>query len=152
MRFELHSELEIEAPVSRVWQVICDLPRYPEWNPFVVAARSTLEVGAPILMWVRVTPFASQPQRERIVECVPERRLCWGIGGGRFSPLDSSRCHTLEEEPNDRTRYRSDFALSGPLVPFTRALLGRRLSWGFEASTEALKKRAERLERERCAG
>ena len=152
MHFTLNSQLAIEAPAARVWQVIVDLPRYAEWNPFVVAARSTLVVGAPILMWVQIAPFMSQPQRERIVECVPEERLAWGIGGGRLSPLDSRRVHQLRAAGPHRTDYRSEFELSGPLVGVVRGLLGRRLAWGFEASTAALKQRAEQLEREAAGG
>src|SRR4051812_34036771 len=42
--------VEIEAPAAIVWQVLTDMPRYGEWNPFCVGARSTLEMGAPVFM------------------------------------------------------------------------------------------------------
>ena len=32
---ELHSEIEINAPVERVWEVLTDFASYPRWNPFI---------------------------------------------------------------------------------------------------------------------
>ena len=37
-------DLEVAAPAAAVWSVIVDLDRYPEWNRFVVACRSSLAV------------------------------------------------------------------------------------------------------------
>ena len=28
------SEIDIDAPVEKVWNIIIDLERYPEWNTF----------------------------------------------------------------------------------------------------------------------
>ena len=38
--------VEIAAPARVVWQVLTDMPRYNEWNPFCVRAESALEMGA----------------------------------------------------------------------------------------------------------
>ncbi len=47
----VRSELvEIDAPASVVCEILTDLPRYGELNPFCVKAVSTLEIGAPIEM------------------------------------------------------------------------------------------------------
>jgi len=32
---EVFSEIEIQATADRVWQVLTDFARYPEWNPFI---------------------------------------------------------------------------------------------------------------------
>ena len=136
---------EIEAPAERVWQVIVELDRYPEWNPFVVACRSTLAVGAPIEMRVRVFPFFAQPQREQIFEHVPGRRLCYGLPGRPLGALASRRCHELEPLSPARSRYRSRFELSGRLAPLVRLLLGARLRAGFAAMSAGIRTRAETL-------
>ena len=47
---ELFAMVEIDAPAERVWQVLTDFRRYPEWNPFMprvageAARRAELEV------------------------------------------------------------------------------------------------------------
>ena len=137
--------LEVAAPAATVWNVITDLARYPEWNPFVVACRSTLEPGAPIDMRVRVLPFVAQPQRETIFTHVPGRRLSYGVAPMRLGALASERSHAVEPLAADRARYVSDFRLDGWLAPVVDALLGRRLAAGFAAMTAAIKARAEAL-------
>jgi uncharacterized protein YndB with AHSA1/START domain len=137
--------VEIAAPTERVWQVIADLDRYPEWNPFVVVCRSSLRVGDPIDMRVRVLPFFAQPQRETILEHEPGRRLCYGLPKRGSGALVSRRCHEIEAQGPARTRYVSRFELEGWMEPVVRTLLGRRLAEGFAAMSAAIGERAERL-------
>jgi hypothetical protein len=147
MAFVLRDSLMIEAPVALVWEVIADLPRYPQWNPFVVGARSSLVVGEPISMRVRLFPFFVQPQRETILECLPEQLLGYGVAGTPTSAIRSLRRHELRAEGPEQTAYCSHFELDGWLAPVTQMLLGRLLERGFCAAAHALKERAERLHR-----
>jgi uncharacterized protein YndB with AHSA1/START domain len=137
--------IEIAAPAERVWQVIVDLDRYPEWNPFVVACRSSLRVGEPIEMRVRVFPFVAQPQRETILEHEPGRLLCYGLPRRGSGALVSRRCHEVEAQGASRARYVSRFELEGWMEPVVRTLLGRRLAAGFAAMSAAIGERAESL-------
>lgn len=142
MSFAIRHELELAAPAAVVWQVITDLPAYPEWNPFVVACESSLHPGDPILMRVRVFASFAQAQRETILEHESGERLCYGLEGGALGALASRRCHRVISAGPGRTRYESDFELSGWLAPFVRALLGSRLQRGFDSMAEALERRA----------
>ncbi len=137
--------LEVAAPAETVWRVVTDLPRYPEWNPFVVACRSTLEPGTPIVMRVRVLPFVAQAQRETVFEHVPGRRLRYGIDPLPLRALASDRAHEVEPQGPDRCRYVSRFALTGWLAPLVATLLGRRLERGFAAMSDGIRTRAEAL-------
>ena len=145
MPFVIEEELEISAPTDVVWGVITDLPCYEQWNPFVISCRSTLVVGDPIDMRVKIFSRFAQPQRETIQEHVPGQRLCYGLDGGRLGAVISRRCHQLESLDSGRTRYRSRFALSGWLGPVTRVLLGTRLRRGFHSMTAGIRDRAEQL-------
>lgn len=137
--------LEAAAPAATVWQVIVDLARYPEWNPFVVACRSTLVPGSPIDMRVRVLPFVAQPQRETIFEHIDGRRLSYGVASVPLGALTSRRSHEVEPLSPERSRYHSRFELNGWLAPVVQALLGRRLGIGFTAMSDALIARAEAI-------
>jgi hypothetical protein len=151
MPFVIEEELEINAPTDVVWEVITDLPRYGEWNPFVVSCRSTLAVGDPIDMRVKIFSWFAQPQRETIQDHFPGQRLCYGLDGGRLRAVISRRCHELESLDSGRTRYRSRFALSGWMGPVTRVLLGALLRRGFHSMTAGIRNRAEQLWRDRQA-
>jgi hypothetical protein len=149
LAFSIDETLVVAAPAATVWEVVTDLPRYAEWNPFVVGCASTLEVGDPIDMRVHVFRAFAQPQRETIFEHIPGERLCYGLSGGALGTLSSRRCHEVRAMDSETTSYRSRFALSGWLAPLVRALTGRRLQRGFHAMTSAIGRRAEELHRGR---
>ena len=44
----VRAEIEIDCGIERVWQILCDLPSYPEWNPFTPRVESSLRVGDPV--------------------------------------------------------------------------------------------------------
>ena len=31
----IHTEIEINAPASRVWEILTDFGSFPQWNPFI---------------------------------------------------------------------------------------------------------------------
>ena len=41
----LETEIHITASPERVWSVLMDFDRYPDWNPFIRRARGRVEVG-----------------------------------------------------------------------------------------------------------
>jgi len=125
--------------------VVSDLASYPAWNPFVVACASTLSVGDPISMRVRLFPIWAQPQREQILEHEPGRRLCYGLPRTRLGALASRRSHEVAEADDRRARYVSRFELSGWLAPLVSLLLSRRLAAGFAAMSAGIRTRAEAL-------
>lgn len=147
MALVIEHDLSVDAPPGRVWEVVTDLARYPEWNPFVVACASTLEVGAPIAMRVRLFSSWAQPQQERILEHERGRRLCYGLPRSRIGALVSRRSHEVSAGSSARARYVSRFELAGWLAPLVSLLLGKRLRAGFGAMSAALAARAEALAR-----
>jgi hypothetical protein len=145
MALVIEHVLHVDAPVELVWTVVSDLASYPAWNPFVVACASTLAVGDPISMRVRLFPIWAQPQRERILEHEPGRRLCYGLPRTRLGALASRRSHEVAEFGDRRSRYVSRFELSGWLAPLVSRLLGRRLAAGFGAMSVGIRARSEAL-------
>jgi len=146
---EIDETLEARAPAALVWEVITDLDRYGEWNPFVVSCRSSLKVGEPIDMRVQIFESFLQPQRETILEHVQGVRLAYGLAPMPGGALSSRRSHEVDPTGPETCRYRSHFVLSGWLSPITAWLLGTRLEAGFRAMTAALVQRAELLNEER---
>lgn len=144
MAFVLRDEVEIAETPERVWEVISDFARYRDWNPFVIDARSSLEVGAGIWMRVRVFPWFSQPQSETILECEDGRGFAYGIRLP-FGALSSRRRHEIAPAGRAGTRYVSHFELEGWLTPLVQMLTGRRLREGFSQMTRAVRDRAESL-------
>lgn len=139
---ELFAMIEIDAPAERVWQVLTDFRRYPEWNPFM--PRVTGEPARRAELDVTIQPDGARALRlrPRIVTFRPPRELRWlarlpglFVGEQRFvvERLDAMRSRLIHEK-----RFR------GLAVPFVRRVLDGPVKRSFEATGHALKHFAER--------
>jgi uncharacterized protein YndB with AHSA1/START domain len=142
------AEVEIDAPPDAVWRVLVDFDAYPRWNPFTIAAKTTLAIGAPIDMRVKMSELGvTVSQRETIRAVDAPRRLVWGmrmLGGA----VRAERVQTLTVE-RGRTRYRTEDTIEGPLGVLVFALFGRSIERGFTAMAAALRTEVERHEASR---
>jgi len=42
---KIRTEIEIEASPEKVWGILTDLDRYPDWNPFIKRASGDVREG-----------------------------------------------------------------------------------------------------------
>jgi uncharacterized protein YndB with AHSA1/START domain len=45
--------IEIAAPAVRVWDVLADFARFPEWNPFILRINGSAAPGARLRVGVK---------------------------------------------------------------------------------------------------
>ena len=142
---QIDARIEIDAPIERVWKVLTDFERYPEWNPFTVRVDARLELGAAVRMRVNlVGPFV-QPQTEYITTLEEDRRVCWTLNQLPTRLLSATRCQWLEPLSPERTRYASTDVVTGMLAPLVIGLFGAAMQRGFEHTCRTLKARVEGL-------
>lgn len=133
-----------------MWRVLTEFHLYPAWNPFVVSVtgqptqRARLAVRLQPSEQGRIWRF-----RPRIVRLEAERELCWL--GGLLLPflVDGRHCFHLQPDGPGRTRFVQREEFRGLLVPLLPSSLLEATGRGFEAMNEALKERAERVQRPR---
>jgi hypothetical protein len=138
------AEIEIDAPVERVWNILVDLDSYPQWNPFTVRVDSTLEVGSTVDLYVRMKPNKEIVQREIVTVVEPNKKLSWGLTMGAKFLLFTDRYQVLEALGPNKTRYFTSDDFSGVLTPLVMMLYGKHIKRGFDGIAAALKERAER--------
>lgn len=145
----LETQVEIDAPMALVWDVLTDLPNYGAWNPFVVAVTGAERPrpGQFLRLHVDIPGARSRVSRNRVVEvCAPgygrTARLGWAFAGalrhGGF--VLGYRQQILEALPNGRTRYSTHEELRGWLVGF---MPKAGLREGFRQTGEALREYCE---------
>lgn len=49
--------VEIDAPVEGVWDILMDVDRYGEWNPFTTRVATNFEIGSPVDLHVTLGPL-----------------------------------------------------------------------------------------------
>jgi hypothetical protein len=139
----ISAQVEIEAPPDRVWQILTDLERYHEWNPFTPRVESSLMVGDPVTLQVRMRRDRELIQVERMTACEDQRELSWGLQMVAPIVLATNRRQLLEPLAGGRTRYTTANEFRGALVPLVMLLYRRDMQRGFSEAAKALKLRAE---------
>ena len=149
------AEALIEAPIAKVWEVMLDLPRYPEWNPFTVRidVPQGIKEGGPIDLHVRWASGRGLVSHEKIVRIAAPGSPGMGPGkasfeynfGGPMAALNLVRSHriqALEAVDGGRTRYRTTIRMTGLLSGLTPVA---SVQDGFDRQAAALKARCESL-------
>ncbi len=144
MSRELVSSVDIEAPSQTVWEVLVDLGVYPAWNPFIVEAEGTVEVGGQLTLRMQPVGGSAITMRPTVVEVVQDRRLRWQGRFGVRGLFDADHLFTIEALGTSRSRLVQQEQFSGLLVPFFKGSLERGTLPAFHAMNAALKDRAER--------
>jgi hypothetical protein len=136
-------ESEIGVPPARVWQVLMDLPNYGAWNPYTIAMQSTLKVGDPMVMTVKMNDLITLTQSENIRVLEPNHKACWGIDTATPEQNSGERCQWLEPLPDGGTRYVTEDLIEGTLNPLVNLLFDNDVRTGFQRVASALKSYCE---------
>jgi uncharacterized protein YndB with AHSA1/START domain len=82
----MKTSMDLDATPERVWEVLTDVPAYPDWTPGLTSAEGTFAVGGRVV-------FGYQPMHALLRSTVPVR--------------------VLEVTPGRRLRYEQRFARLG---------------------------------------
>ncbi|WP_082430961.1 SRPBCC domain-containing protein [Novosphingobium sp. KN65.2] len=139
--------VEIDAPARIVWDILTDLARYAEWNPFCVRAVSTLEMGAAVEMTLvnYAAPGSLVPNCEYICAFEPERLLSWEMIHSDAWPYPARRDQIIEATGDNTCRYHSTDAFLGNNGIHVYRFAGPWVKRAFDDSARALKARAEAM-------
>jgi hypothetical protein len=139
---ELQASIEIDAPAERVWDVLSDLDRYQEWNPFITQAEGEFVEGSRLLIKVRPPGGRQMEFKPTVLEVEPRRSVRWL---GRFilpGIFDGEHSLTVAPVGESTARFIQRERFWGVLTAFSGKLFERTQA-GFEAMNEALKRRCE---------
>jgi len=103
----IQAEIEIDAPPDDVFDILTDLDRYAEWNPFTPRIDSTLELGAPVNMRVRLFEGRRLLRQVEYVTVVNSpTQLCWGANIPLRSLVRADRCPAIGRDTSAAINFR----------------------------------------------
>lgn len=118
---ELRTEIDIGAPVERVWQALMDFPAVPEWNPFIRRIRGELHIGSRLEVFLQPSGTRGMRFRPTVKKVEPNRELRWLGHLGIPGLFDGEHIFELEPAGPDRTHFVQRELFRGLLVPSLRA-------------------------------
>ena len=138
-------KVKIQAPARIVWDILVDMPRYGEWNPFCVECDSTLEMGAAVNMKLKsyITPDEFFDNCEFVCAYEPEKLLSWQLPHYDEWPYPARRDQIIEATGDDSCVYHSTDALLGDNGIHVMRFAGPWIKRAFDDTAYALKQRAE---------
>ncbi len=141
---QLHTEIEINASVERIWEILTDFKKYPEWNPFVKSITGEPKLGGTITAVLHQPDSKPMTIKPTIIRMKKNAELAW-LGKLMFSGVfDGEHMFEMEVLDNGKTRFVQRENFKGILIPFLWKMLDTKTRKGFEAMNQALKKQAEK--------
>ena len=146
MTYTIRTQIEIDAPAHRIWDILVDLDRYHEWNPFITNAKGRIAPGATF----EVRPTTDSGKRHAFVPQVTDyhelKEFTWtGAFYFRWIALGD---HTFRLVPQESGSIllEHDETIYGIASPILYLTAKEQIRTGFEAMNQALKQRAETAE------
>jgi hypothetical protein len=139
---EIRAEIDIQASAEKVWQILTDLDKYPEWNPFLHHAIGKAELGAKVEV---IFKFGSKDMTLhcKVVKVEPNHELRWRYHVGAAFLYQGEHCFTIEPAGDTQVHFIDREIFTGLLIPF---MVKEDDRGGFEAMDQALKARVEEYE------
>lgn len=142
-RIEVQTErIRIDAPVGFVWDILTDVERYGEWNPFTPQARTDFTIGSPAHLVVRMGP-AKMRITETVCAFDPLRLIAWRKAFGARWLLLAVREQHLEPVSERSCHYHNTDRLTGVLASLVFVCFGSYMRRGFTRVGEGLRHYAE---------
>ena len=140
----VHTEIEINAPAQRVWEVLTDLAAYPEWNPMIRRASGEVKTGSRLKIYFNPSGSKGTTFHPKLLAVEPNRELRWQGQPGVPYIIESEHIFKIIPIGGNRVRLAHDMIFYGLIIPFIRKIVIRSTEGPFIKMNQALKKRAEK--------
>ena len=134
------TRIDVEAPAERVWEVLREVERWPEWAPTVTSVRRLDDGPLAVGSRARVEQPRIPPTEYVVTELEPSRSFTWVATG---PGVRTTARHLLEDLGPTGTRVTLAVEQAGPvgrlMAPFYRRLTDRYLA----TEAEGIKARSE---------
>jgi hypothetical protein len=140
---EIRTDIEVNAPASRVWRLLTDFEHYPEWNPFIRRVSGRPEPNTKLEVFIQPSGARGMTFRPTVLKAEPERELRWF--GRLLLPglFDGEHIFEIHHVTDNTLKFVQRERFSGLFVPLLWNQLDRDTRRGFNEMNAALKELAE---------
>jgi uncharacterized membrane protein len=129
----------IDAPPARVFEVLCDVERWPQWTPTMTSVRRLDEGPFSVGSTARVEQPKLRPAVWQVTEKEASRHFTWTT---RSPGLRMSAGHLVEAE-GAGSRVALSFEMSGLFAPLVSRLYGKLIDEYVTIESQRLKQHCE---------
>lgn len=138
------TEIEIHAPLARVWELVTDLAAYPQWNPLFRRGEGMVATGGRLQLVAEsagIGPVALQPE---VLVCRPQAEFRWRHHSRLPGVFGWEHRFLLQSTEAGAVRLIQEAWFHGVLAPLLLLGLGKPLRAGCEQLNAVLKRWSEK--------
>lgn len=147
MEKEIVTEVEINAPPSRVWQILTDLEKYPTWNPFIKKITGILAINEKLEVHMPDPLGGTTILTPTVLVAETDRELRW-FGRSEGDVFNGEHRFQIDPIENNNNNNKVNFIQSekftGSMVASLEGWLDTAIKQNFEDMNRALKHVAEK--------
>ena len=136
------SEIEIQSTPERVWDVLTDFDKYPEWNPLLCRAEGKLIIGEKVYLTAK-SASSEMNLLCTVLTVEPNRQFSWKFHVGFPFLFRGEHIFKIEPINEHKVRFIDREVFHGLLVPLQAKNLETNAKPAMIAMGEALKERVE---------
>lgn len=145
---EIRTEIVIKASPSKVWEILTDFSKYPQWNPFITTLEGAAVEGSKLKARIEPPGASGMTFKPTLLSVKQNQELRW-LGHLLIPGLfDGEHIFELYENTDGSTTFVQREQFKGVLVPLFSKMLDVNTVNGFGLMNSRLKARAEQLEGE----
>lgn len=143
MKKQLNTQIDIQAPAKKVWDILMDFKSYGDWNPFIRKISGKIEPDSKLNLSLQLEGRDPMNISPKLVICEQNRHFAWK-GKLLFTGLFDGEHHFEVVPVNDSScRFVHYENFSGVLIPFVKKMLDQSTRRAFENMNLKLKQKAE---------
>jgi hypothetical protein len=143
MVYEIRTEIGIDAPPSHIWDVLADFPHYPDWNPFILEVRGSVQPGATIRYRFEFPRGIRILTTAEILRFEKEKELRWTAHFLTPSVFNGEHYFLIERREGGGAVFYHGEIFSGLLLPVIRPILRKYGPQIYQALNCALRQRVD---------
>jgi hypothetical protein len=136
---EYKATATIDAPAAKVWAVLTDTAKWPEWDPSCDKIEGQVALGNKVKAFSKLSPGRAFPVK--VTELVPNEKMTWSASMplGLFK---GERTFVLRDDGDGHIVFTLREAFTGPMLRLIRKSIPN-MTEAFEGFVAGLKARAE---------
>lgn len=140
---KIKTEVIINTPPGKVWEVLTNFENHPKWNPFIKSIVGEKAVDKKITVLLKPPEGNGMTFKPIILKFEPNREFRWKGSFGMKGIFDGEHYFVLERISDNQTKFIHGENFSGILVNVVGKMLDKTRD-GFVLMNEALKKECEK--------
>ena len=137
------TEFDIQASDHKVWKILIDFEKYPDWNPSLPYIAGELTEGSMVSLTLGLPGKRPMNVTAKLEQVQPLKKLTWRGKVGAAWLFSGYRIFEIEAFEQDKIKFTHVEDIGGILAPLFKIVMGKAVQKSHDGFNEALRKRAE---------